>query len=508
VPQLPSHDHADQQQLRLILAALQDGVVLIEPDQRISWANEAALAMHGVRDVAELGATVSEYRARFELRYRNRRRLPEGHYPMERVIAGEAFDEVVVEVAPAGRNEALWTHRIRSLVLNDAAGVPDCLVLILNDETERFDAEERFEATFGANPAPSVILRLSDHRHIKVNRGFLEMTGYTEEQVVGRSAYEIDVLEGAARREFAIERLQQGRIIPQMEAVLQLPGGGEKRVVVAGQPIEVGQADCMLFTFVDLEHHKLTEDALRQSEAGFAAALRLSPVPTVVVLRAGCQLVMANDAFLRESGYGEDALLGRSAGEIGLWDDVAAGSELERRLERDGAVRHLGMRLRTRDGDLLDCLVSAEAVTVGNRPCVLVVAQDIAEHRRTEMEVVAAIEAVMQDTAWFSRAVLEKLARRLRPESLGNAAASELGDLSARGREVLALVCRGMADPAIANKLGISRNTVRNHVTALYRRTGVRSRAALVVWARERGFTGGPPRKVPHPAKGLPKDPA
>ncbi|WP_043840445.1 PAS domain-containing protein [Muricoccus aerilatus] len=113
-------------------------------------------------------------------------------------------------------------------------------MLILNDETERFDAEERFEATFSANPAPAVILRLSDHRYVKVNRGFLEMTGYVEDQVLGRSAYEMDVIEGAARREFAVERLRQGRTIPQMEAVLQMPRGGEKRVVVAGQPIEVG----------------------------------------------------------------------------------------------------------------------------------------------------------------------------------------------------------------------------------------------------------------------------
>ncbi|TPG52498.1 helix-turn-helix transcriptional regulator [Roseomonas nepalensis] len=501
MPDLPSQEHADQQQIRLILAALQDGVILIEPDQRISWANKAALRMHGVHEVAELGATVSEYRGRFELRYRNRHRLPEGAYPMERVMAGEAFDEVVVEVAPAGENETLWTHRIRSLVLNDPAGVPNCLVLILNDETERFDAEERFEAAFSANPAPAVILRLSDHRHIKVNRGFLEMTGYAEEQVVGRSAYEIDVLEGAARREFAVERLQQGRTIPQMEALLQLPGGGEKRVVVAGQPIEVGGTDCMLFTFVDIEPHKRAEEALRRSENSFDVAFRLSPAPTFLALRAGCRLLQANTAFVRESGYPEAELVGKWTGELGLWADPAAGRELERRLEVDGAVRDFALQLRTRAGDLLDVLLSAEAVSMGEGSCVLVVAQNVAEHRRTEMEIASAIEAVLRDTSWFSRMVLEKLAKLRRPDALDGTMTAELADLPPRGRDVLALVCRGMADPSIAHKLGISRNTVRNHITALYRRTGVRTRAALVVWARERGFTGGPPPKVPGPTK-------
>ena len=487
---LPSHDHADHQQLRLILAALQDGVILVEPDQTISWANRAALRMHGVHEVAALGANVSEYRARFELRYRNRHLLGEKDYPMERVLAGQAFDEVIVEVAPAGENKAQWTHRIRSLVLTDSAGLPDCLVLILNDESERFDAEERFEVTFGANPAPAVILRLSDHRHVKVNRGFLEMTGYKEEQVVGRSAYEIDVLEGAARREFAIERLQGGRTIPQMEAVLQLPSGGEKRVVVAGQPIEVGNEACMLFTFVDLEHHKLTEDALRQSEDSFAAAFRLAPVPTFVAARAGCRVMLANDAFLRESGYAEAEMIGRGAGELGLWADKAAGYELERQLHRDGSVRNLDMKLRTKDSGVLDCLVSAEAVTIDGQPCVLVVAQDVSDRRRSEAEVVTAIEAVMHDTTWFSHVVLEKLARLRRPEGPNGIAVAELRDLPIRAREVLGLLCRGLGDPEIGQSLGVSRNTVRNHVAALYRRTGVHSRSALVIWARERSFAG------------------
>ncbi|WP_328702480.1 helix-turn-helix transcriptional regulator [Belnapia arida] len=495
---LPTQDHADQQQLRLILAALQDGVILIEPNQRISWANKAALEMHGVREIEELGATVSEYRKRFELRYRNRHHLPDGHYPMERVLAGEAFDEVVVQVAPAGQNEAQWTHCIRSLVLNDAAGMPDCLVLILNDESERFDAEERFEATFGANPAPAVIMRLSDHRYVKVNRGFLEMTGYLEEQVLGRSAYEIDVLEGAARRELAIERLQDGRTIPQMEAVLQLPGGGEKQIIVAGQPIEIGDSACMLFSFVDLERHKLTEVALRQSEANFTTAFRLTPVPTFVAARAGCRLMLANDAFAQASGYTEAELAGKSADEIELWFDKTAGKELERQLHQNGSVHNVSMKLRTREGGVLDCLLSAEAITLGSHFCVLVAVQDVAEHRRTESEVVAAIEAVMQDTSWFSQVVLEKLAK-LRRFDAPDGAAAELTDLPQRAREVLTLVCRGMADPSIARKLGISQNTVRNHIAALYRRTGVNSRTALVIWARERGFDGGPPRKTAKP---------
>jgi hypothetical protein len=48
---------------------------------------------------------------------------------MDRVIAGEAFTEVVVEVARPGEDKH-WVHQIRSLVLSDAQGQPDCLVLV------------------------------------------------------------------------------------------------------------------------------------------------------------------------------------------------------------------------------------------------------------------------------------------------------------------------------------------------------------------------------------------
>ena len=76
-------------------------------------------------------------------------------------------------------------------MLTDAGGKPDCLVLIVNDETERFNAEERFERAFGANPAPAIIARLSDMRYLKVNRGFLELTGIERDQLVGRSIHEL-----------------------------------------------------------------------------------------------------------------------------------------------------------------------------------------------------------------------------------------------------------------------------------------------------------------------------
>jgi len=65
-----------------------------------------------------------------------------------------------------------------------------------------------------------------------------------------------------------------------------------------------------------------------------------------------------------------------------------------------------------------------------------------------------------------------------------------LDDLTARERDVLALICRGYDDKRIARALDLSGNTVRNHVARIYGKIGVNRRLAAVTWARARGFGG------------------
>ncbi|WP_232629664.1 helix-turn-helix transcriptional regulator [Methylobacterium sp. Leaf118] len=474
----------DRHELRQIIAGLSEGVILVEPDQTIAYANEAALSMHGVESLAELGATVDAYRGRFALRYRNNR-APEP-YPIERVVAGERFHDVIVEVRRSDQPEAEFVHSLRSLVATDREGRPSCLALIIKDVSDQFEAEERFEKTFNANPAPAVITRLSDLRHVKVNTGFLEMTGHIRDGVIGRSVYEVDVLAGARNRDLAISRLNEGGTIPQMEACLDLPGGGTRFVIVAGQPIEMGDEPCMLFTFADLDLRRKAETALRQSEERFAKAFRLTPVPTLLARLDGFTITGINEAFTRVFGHGEDRVVGRSPAETGLWVVETARERFEEAVRRSGFVPGQEVCLRHEDGSEMDCLVSAERVEIGEETFVLLVLQDITERKRSERELFQAVEAVMADTSWFSRGLIEKLANLRQPGDRGEEGTSP--SLTVRERQILNLICAGLDDDAIARKLGLSRNTVRNHGAALYRKLGVHKRAEAVIWGRENGF--------------------
>ncbi|MDH7795366.1 MULTISPECIES: helix-turn-helix transcriptional regulator [unclassified Beijerinckia] len=490
----------DRRQLQEIISGLGEGILLIDRAEGIVWANDKALSLHGVTELAELGTTAADYRARFQLKYRNNHVLTESQYPIDRLLAGAVFRDVIVDVTKVakkgGRSEEdseddSWhcIQQLRGLILTDAKEAPESYVLIIEDMTERFTAEERFERAFGANPAPAIICRLSDLRYVKVNQGFLEMTGYAREDVIGRSTYEVDVLEGAATRDTAIAALGEGRTIPQTEATIRLPDGTSKFVIVAGQPIEVGEEACMLFTFMDLEPRRKAEDALRQSEERFARSFRLTPIPTVLATREGLRLLDANDAFFSVLGFTEEEVIGRMGRELPIWTVDASRRQLEREIEKSGSFRNVEIQIRTKHQEILDCLVSAETVSIHGEDCVLIVIQDITERKRTEVELIAAIETVMKDTSWFSRTVIEKLAN-LRHPGRASVEGAELSALTPRELEVLGLMCQGLSDGEIVKKLKLTRNTVRNHVARIYTKADVHSRAAAVVWARERGFIG------------------
>lgn len=122
---------------------------------------------------------------------------------------------------------------------------------------------------------------------------------------------------------------------------------------------------------------------------------------------------------------------------------------------------------------------------------------DITERKQTEVQLLAAIESVMQDTSWLGQKIVEKVASLTRTSG-PSSKVPEVSSLPGRVREVLSLIAQGLSDEDIAAKLGITKNTVRNHVSAIYRKLGIRKRSAVIVWARERGLGATPkPRITP-----------
>jgi pimeloyl-ACP methyl ester carboxylesterase/DNA-binding CsgD family transcriptional regulator len=86
------------------------------------------------------------------------------------------------------------------------------------------------------------------------------------------------------------------------------------------------------------------------------------------------------------------------------------------------------------------------------------------------------------EPAWreFREAVLEFTGHPATGEA---ADAALMAALTVRERNALGLLCEGRSNAQIAWQLGIAEKTVRNHVSHLYRKLGVRSRAEAIVLA-------------------------
>jgi len=473
--------------LEQLIGGLSAGVILLDLSGTIVWCNDAALAMHGAAGPEELGGTADEYVRRFAMSLPNGTRLSSREYPVMRILAGESFPDLVVQVTAAGADQPGWTHHVRDVVMTGDDDEPDCLALVLQDVSEQSEAEARFEAMFQANPAPALILRLNDQRFVRANRGFLEMTGQARTGVVGRSLYDFNILNNATHLDLAKQRLAAGKTIPQMEAELPLPAGHTKLVILAGQPIEIGDDKCMLFTFADLEPRRNAERSLRESEAHFSALFRMAPVAMALTSPDGHRMIEGNDAFWQLTGYTSAGFLGRAAGDPELWADVDERNAAEAEIERLGGLRNRDVRLLDAKGRAVDCLLSAERMMLRGERCTLWLFQDITARRHSELDLIGAIEAVMKDASWFSRSIMDKLTTLRNPQGAQEGKAP--ADLTPREREVLELVCEGLDDRAITEKLSLSGNTVRNHVASIYAKIGVNRRTAAVAWARERGLT-------------------
>jgi DNA-binding NarL/FixJ family response regulator len=60
-------------------------------------------------------------------------------------------------------------------------------------------------------------------------------------------------------------------------------------------------------------------------------------------------------------------------------------------------------------------------------------------------------------------------------------------ELTAREREILALVADGLPNKLIARRLGITERTVKNNLTHIFQRIGVTHRTQAALWAARHG---------------------
>jgi DNA-binding NarL/FixJ family response regulator len=103
--------------------------------------------------------------------------------------------------------------------------------------------------------------------------------------------------------------------------------------------------------------------------------------------------------------------------------------------------------------------------------------------------VLAAVRAVAQGHSWYSQRIMAQITKRALGEPVEHPRAATL---SPRERAVLQRMAQGWSNEQIAQDLCLNKQTIKNHVTSLYTKLAVHSRAEAVAWAWRYGLVEKP----------------
>ena len=92
---------------------------------------------------------------------------------------------------------------------------------------------------------------------------------------------------------------------------------------------------------------------------------------------------------------------------------------------------------------------------------------------------VRAIRVALEGDTWFSRRVIDILAR----PAAGFDDEESRHHLTNRDYEVLSLMAKGYANNQIAEALSVAEGTIKNHVVNIYQKLDLHSRVEAVAWA-------------------------
>jgi DNA-binding NarL/FixJ family response regulator len=130
-----------------------------------------------------------------------------------------------------------------------------------------------------------------------------------------------------------------------------------------------------------------------------------------------------------------------------------------------------------------DIDVALHAIELGARGYLL---KDVTIER-----LLAAVRALAGGGTWFSPGIGEEARRRIstpRAVTVPDGAPVATEEMTAREREVLRLLAGGYSNREIGVALHVAEGTVKNHVSSILAKLGVRDRTRAVLKAAERGY--------------------
>jgi PAS domain S-box-containing protein len=126
-------------------------------------------------------------------------------------------------------------------------------------------SEEHFSKAFRANPIPTCITTWHEGRLVDVNNSFLRTSGYCREEVIGRTAMELELWANIEDRPRVFQLLQEQKFSSNVEVQYRTKSGEVRDGVASFEVLELNGETCILSQVYDVTKYKQAEEKIKAS---------------------------------------------------------------------------------------------------------------------------------------------------------------------------------------------------------------------------------------------------
>jgi PAS domain S-box-containing protein/diguanylate cyclase (GGDEF)-like protein len=206
-------------------------------------------------------------------------------HPEDMTASMEVFERIVSGAAPTASFEKRYLRKdgsstwakVTISMQRDAEGRALHMLSIVEDINARKQAEEllgvamealrvseeRYRTAFQTSLDAVNINRLSDGRYIDCNQAFLDVSGYTREEVVGRTSLELNIWADPRDRQTMVNMVLQNSICRNFETQFRKKSGEIFWGQMSASVMEIDGADCILSITRNLSPAKDAENTIR-----------------------------------------------------------------------------------------------------------------------------------------------------------------------------------------------------------------------------------------------------
>jgi PAS domain S-box-containing protein len=171
-----------------------------------------------------------------------------------------------------------------------------------------------------------------------------------------------------------------------------IANNGEVWGETKGVPFEYEGENGALVFLRDVTKKKLAEEALLASERKYGKLFSDAAVPILIERLPEHQIVDVNDAWVQLFGYKKDAVLGKSALELGIASEYISDEEIRVLVRESNTIRNYESKHYTKSGEELIVLSNISISEHNGIQYALITNQDITERKRAEERLFASNE--------------------------------------------------------------------------------------------------------------------